>query len=69
MTFKYAREAFAAVFVLTLFAAGVAIGITSISGWIVLVVLALVSVLVVQRLWREPAQTLSESIQQARGDK
>lgn len=68
MAFTYAREAVAAVLVLAVGAAGVAVGVTSISGWVVLAALALGSLVILQRFWREPAQTLSESIQQARHD-
>jgi hypothetical protein len=66
MTFTYAREAVAAVWVFTLCTVGFAAGVTSISGWMAIAALALISVLILQRLWRHPAQTMSESIHQAR---
>jgi hypothetical protein len=45
---------------------GLAVGITSMSGWLTLAGLALISLVILQRLWRVPEQTLSESINKAR---
>jgi hypothetical protein len=56
----------AAVWVFTLCAVGFAAGVTSISGWMALAALALVSLVILQRLWRDPPQTMSESIREAR---
>ena len=66
MTFTYAREGVAAVWILTLVVVGLAVGITSMSGWLTLAGLALISLVILQRLWRAPEQTLSESIDKAR---
>jgi hypothetical protein len=66
MRFKYAREAVAAVSVVTLGAVGVVFNVTSLSGRTVLAAVALSSFVILQRLWRDPAQTMSERIQEAR---
>jgi hypothetical protein len=66
MTFAYAREGVAAVWILTLVVVGLAVGVTSISGWLTLAGLAVISLVILQRLWRGPEQTLSESINKAR---
>lgn len=66
MTVTYAREGVAAVWILTLVLVGLAVGITSMSGWLTLAGLALISLVILQRLWRAPEQTLSESINKAR---
>jgi hypothetical protein len=66
MTLAYVREGVAAVWVLTLFMVGLAVGITSVTGWITLAAVALISLVILQRLWRAPEQTLSESINKAR---
>ena len=44
----------------------IAIGITSVSNWIIVACIAAVPPLVVRSFWRAPEQTLSESIHQAR---
>jgi hypothetical protein len=46
--------------------AAVAIGINSVSNWIVAASVAVVPPLVVRRFWRAPDQTISESIHNAR---
>lgn len=46
--------------------AAVAIGISSVSNWIIVACIAAVPPLVVRSLWRAPEQTLSESIHKAR---
>ena len=66
MTFAYAREGIAAVWILILVVVGLVMGITSMSGWLTLAGLALISLVILQRLWRAPEQTLSESINKAR---
>ncbi|MGH9218104.1 MAG: hypothetical protein ACRD1W_02310 [Vicinamibacterales bacterium] len=43
-----------------------AIGINSVSNWIVVACLAVVPPLVARSFWRVPAQTISESIRDAR---
>ena len=66
MRFALAEKAFAAVWVVALGAAGVAAGVTATFSWIALATLALISLVMMKRLWREPAQTMSESVQQVR---
>jgi hypothetical protein len=66
MRFSYAKEAIAALWVLALCAAGFAAGITAISSWVALATLAVVSLVMMQWFWRDPPQTMSESIRQAR---
>jgi hypothetical protein len=46
--------------------AGLVSGVTSPSGWTVLTALALLPAGAMLTLWHDPAQTMSESIQQAR---
>jgi uncharacterized membrane protein YhdT len=46
--------------------AAVALGITSVSSWIIVACIAAVPPLVVRSFWRAPEQTLSESIHEAR---
>jgi len=66
MTFAYVREGVSAVWVLALFVVGFAVGISSVTGWMTLAAVALISIVILQRLWRAPEQTLSESINKAR---
>jgi hypothetical protein len=66
MAFTYAREGVAALWILILAVAGLVFGITSLSGWLTLAGLALISLVILQRLWRAPEQTLSQSIDKAR---
>ena len=66
MTFAYVREGVSAVWVLALRVVGLAFGVTSLSGWMTLAAVALISLVILQRLWRAPEQTLSESIDKAR---
>ena len=65
MRFGYAKEIIAVVLVLVLVGAGLAAQVRF-SGWAVLGAIALASIVILQRLWRNPAQTISESIQNAR---
>ena len=44
----------------------VAIGISSVSNWVIVACIAAVPPLVVRSFWRAPEQTLSESIHEAR---
>jgi hypothetical protein len=46
--------------------AALAIGINSVSNWIVVAAVAVVPPLVARSLWRAPDQTISESIRDAR---
>jgi hypothetical protein len=66
MGITYTKEAVAAIWVLVLCGVGFVAGLTSISSWAGLGFLAVVGLVVLQRLWRNPAQTLSESIGEAR---
>jgi len=65
MRFKYAKEVIAVMLVLVLIGVGLAAQVRF-SGWTVLGAIALASIVILQRLWRNPAQTISESIQNAR---
>lgn len=47
-------------------AAAIAGSVQSVSGWTLLAGVAVVPPLVMMWLWNDPAQTMSESIQQAR---
>ena len=46
--------------------AGIALGSNSVSNWIVVACMAIVPPLVARSFWRVPAQTISESIRDAR---
>jgi hypothetical protein len=61
MKVNYTKSAAAAFWVLAMFAIGVALGTTSVIGWVVLAGLALLPPLVIQRLWKDDP-SLSESI-------
>jgi hypothetical protein len=50
--------------VLALGAAGASFGVGSATGWMLLVGLGLVPPLMLFRMWRQPAPTMSESIYQ-----
>ena len=52
--------------VMVVFLAGIATGVSTVPGWAVLVGLALTPVLVTYHLWNPPRQTMSQSIQDAR---
>jgi hypothetical protein len=65
MQLKYRKIAFAAVWVVAMCAVGIAANVTSLFGWTVLVCLALLPPIVMLRLWNDPAQSMSESIQKA----
>jgi hypothetical protein len=56
----------ASVWILAIAVAAIAIGVTSVSAFAAIAVIALGPPLVMQRLWREPAETMSESIRDAR---
>jgi hypothetical protein len=47
--------------------AATALGLTSVTHWVVAAVVAAVPPTVIRRLWRVPERTLSESINDARG--
>ena len=56
----------ASIWVLAICVAAIVGGATSVPAFAVVALLALAPPLVMQRLWREPSQTLSESIRDAR---
>ena len=66
MTFTPSREAIAALWVIVFCGIGVALGLRSISDWMVVAAIGLAGLAVLYRLWRSPDQTLSESINSAR---
>lgn len=66
MRFALAKETIAAAWVLSLSGLGLAAGLTSAPAWLALAAMAFTSVGILQWLWRVPAPTMSESIQQAR---
>lgn len=51
---------------IAVFLAAIAIGITSVTNWVVVAFIAVVPPLVVRSYWRAPEQTISESINEAR---
>ena len=52
--------------VLAMCLAGFAANVTSVPGWIVLMSLTFLPPIFILRLWNDPPQTMSETIQQAR---
>lgn len=60
-----AREFVAAAWILILLTVGV-LAVRSATGWAVLILLAGSGVIMLRRLWREPSQTMSQSIDEAR---
>lgn len=65
MQLKQKKIACAAIWVLAMCAAGAAVRVTSPFGWTVLACLALLPPIVMLRLWNDPPQSVSESIQKA----
>ena len=63
---EYMKVMIAAVWVLAMCAGGWVAPVTSVSGWTVLGVLALLPPIVMLRLWNDPPQSMSESIREAR---
>lgn len=59
------KLAYSVVWVLVLGAAAYAANVTSASAWAVLAIFALLPPVVMLRLWRDPPQTVSESIHKA----
>lgn len=51
--------------VLGLGAIALSVNLTSVAGWSVLVGLGLLPPLIMLRMWKQPAQTISESIREA----
>ena len=66
MQLKNIKVTIAVTYVVTVALAGVAGGLRSPSGWTALTALALLPAGALLTLWRDPTQTLSESIRQAR---
>lgn len=64
MHIDYRKAQWAAAWILSMGVVGYAAGTTSVAGWTVLVALALTPPVVLTRLWRAPAQTMSESIRE-----
>lgn len=60
------KGAIVAAWLLAMFVVSVAADVTSGSGWAVLAGFALLPPLVMLRWWKDPPQTLSESINKAR---
>jgi hypothetical protein len=65
MQLAHMKATFAVVWISALCAAGVLAGVTSLSSWAVLAVCAVLPPLAVMLFWKEPPQSLSESIQKA----
>jgi hypothetical protein len=61
----YLKTSAAALWVIAAGALGIFAPITTTSGWFMLAALATAPPLVVMRYWKQPAQTLSETIHQA----
>jgi hypothetical protein len=66
MSSEYTKTTLAAVWVLAVCVVGFSAHISSPSNWIVLASIAVVPPIVMRRFWRTPAQTMSESIHEAR---
>jgi hypothetical protein len=66
MTTNNARQVAAAGWILILFAAGLLAQVRTLYGWSVMMLLAGSSLIILRVLWRDPAQTISQSIQEAR---
>ena len=65
MQLKYIRATIALFWILAVCVAGLLGDLTSPSAWTFLVGLALLPPLVMMRYWKDPAQSMSESIQKA----
>lgn len=66
MQFKYAKATFGTAWVVAVCIAAVVAGVTSPSGWLLVTTLAVAPLAVSWWLWRPLAQTISESIHNAR---
>ena len=62
MRTDYLKAAVSGAWILGVGALGFGLGVTSLVGWFVLVVLGLGPPLVMRGLWRTPSPTMSESI-------
>ena len=65
MTLPQIKVLAVAAWVLAIGAVALLVGVTSTSGWLVLAALAIVPPLVAMRFWKQPDQTMSQSIQEA----
>ena len=65
MTTAYVKAAVAALWIITAGAFGTLAPVTTPSGWFTLVALATTPPLIFMHYWKRPAQTMSESIQEA----
>lgn len=66
MPHLYKKATVTVLWVLVMAAVGLTGGVTSVRGWVLLTSLALLPPILLLRLWNEPAQTMSESINAAR---
>ena len=66
MTITNAREVVAAGWILIFIAVGLLIQVSTVSGWAAMTLLAGSSLVVLRLLWRDPMQTMSQSIREAR---
>jgi hypothetical protein len=62
MPLEYVKNGIAGVWIVGLAVVAAFLGLSTILGWTVLVVLGLLPPLVMMRIWNPPAQTTSESI-------
>jgi hypothetical protein len=66
MQLHHYKTAIVAIWVLAVGAMGMMTGLTSVQALAVLTVVALLPPVVMLRLWHDPAQSMSESIREAR---
>jgi hypothetical protein len=66
MELQHYKVALAAVWALAVSTLGLVVGVTSMASLAILAVLALLPPILMLRLWRDPVQSMSESIQDAR---
>jgi cation transporter-like permease len=64
MQLKYTRVTLAGAWISAVCAAGLVANVSSLSSWIVLVGFAILPPLVMMQWWNDPAQSMSESIQE-----
>lgn len=62
MQVQHMRTAIVAAWVLAWCAVAFLVDVTSVTGWMTLVAVAVLPPIVLLRMWRAPAQTMSESI-------
>jgi hypothetical protein len=66
MQLQHYKVALAALWALAVSTVGVVVGVTSMPPLVILAIVALLPPIVMLRLWRDPVQSMSESIQDAR---